>query len=197
MIPQSTPVPPPTFNLKAPRQPMLWAALAYSLAIIAGIYLWRPAQWWTIAITAFVAAATYFARRRSGVGWLLALAAFFLAGALHIQLRGASTRFNTSIQPYADRQELQIAALHHPSANLVKLGHHGSNNATTPELLASACPQFTIISVGSGNSFGLPRMETHSRLADAGARVYRTDLDGAVTSYLDGHSVTPTVAALQ
>ena len=54
-----------------------------------------------------------------------------------------------------------------------------------------------MISVGSGNSFGLPRTEVLARLANAGARVYRTDLDGAVTFYLDGHSVTPSVAALQ
>ncbi len=98
----------------------------------------------------------------------------------------------------AEKQvERRVAALHHPSANLVKVGHHGSNNATTAELVASARPQFAIISVGSGNSFGLPRTEVLGRLADAGARVYRTDLDGAVTFYLDGHSVTPSVAALQ
>jgi competence protein ComEC len=84
-----------------------------------------------------------------------------------------------------------------PIANLVKIGHHGSNNATTPELLAAAKPQFAIISVGSGNSFGLPRPEVLARLANAGTRVYRTDLDGAVTFYLDGHSITPSVAALQ
>jgi competence protein ComEC len=107
---------------------------------------------------------------------------------------------NTSVLLEGDAEkqvERRIAALHHPSANLVKLGHHGSNNATTSELLASASPQFALISVGSGNSFGLPRMETLGRLADAGARVYRTDLDGAVTFYLDGHSVMPSVAALQ
>jgi competence protein ComEC len=98
----------------------------------------------------------------------------------------------------AEKQvERRVAALHHPSANLIKVGHHGSNNATTPELVASAKPQFAIISVGSGNSFGLPRTEVLGRLANAGARVYRTDLDGAVTFYLDGHSVTPSVAALQ
>ncbi len=98
----------------------------------------------------------------------------------------------------AEKQvERRIAALHHPSANLVKVGHHGSNNATTPELVASAKPQFAVISVGSGNSFGLPRIETLGRLASAGAHVYRTDLDGAVTFFLDGHSVTPSVAALQ
>ena len=88
-------------------------------------------------------------------------------------------------------------ALVNPAANLVKIGHHGSNNATTPELIASAKPQFAIISVGSGNSFGLPRPEVLARLANAGTRVYRTDLDGAVTFYLDGHSITPSVAALQ
>jgi competence protein ComEC len=93
--------------------------------------------------------------------------------------------------------ERRVAALHHPSASLLKVGHHGSANATTPELVACARPQFAIISVGSGNSFGLPRLETLARLAAAGTRVYRTDLDGAVSFYLDGHSVTASVAALQ
>lgn len=93
--------------------------------------------------------------------------------------------------------ERRVTALHHPSANLLKVGHHGSANATTPDLVASAKPQFAIISVGSGNSFGLPRSEVLGRLAEAGTRVYRTDLEGAVTFYLDGHSVTPSVAALQ
>jgi competence protein ComEC len=98
----------------------------------------------------------------------------------------------------AEKQvERRIAALHHPSANLLKVGHHGSANATTPELVASVKPAFAIISVGSGNSFGLPRTEILGRLANAGARVYRTDVDGAVTFYLDGHSVTPSVAALE
>jgi competence protein ComEC len=94
-------------------------------------------------------------------------------------------------------EERHVAALHHPTANLIKIGHHGSANATTPELLAATKSQFAIISVGSGNSFGLPRPEILGRLAKAGARVYRTDLDGAVTFHLDGHSVTPLVADLQ
>jgi len=75
--------------------------------------------------------------------------------------------------------ERRVAALHHPSANLIKIGHHGSADATTPELLASAKPQFAVISVGSGNSFGLPRTEVLGRLADAGARVIAVDIDGA------------------
>jgi len=98
----------------------------------------------------------------------------------------------------AEKQvERRVAAIEHPTASLLKVGHHGSANATTPELLASAKPEFAVISVGLGNSFGLPRAETLDRLTAAGIRVYRTDLDGAVSFYLDGRSVTPSVAGLQ
>jgi competence protein ComEC len=98
----------------------------------------------------------------------------------------------------AEKQvERRVAALHHPAASLLKVGHHGSANATTPELISSVKPAYAVISVGSQNSFGLPRMETLTRLGQAGTRVYRTDLDGAVTFYLDGHSVIPSVPSLQ
>jgi len=89
---------------------MLWATLAYSLGITAGAYLWRPALWWVIAGAAFIVFAAYFNRRRSLFGWGLALAAIFLGGALHIQLRRSTTGVDTSIDAYADRQELQITA---------------------------------------------------------------------------------------
>ena len=105
-----TSVSPPIFRLKAPRQPILWAVAAYSCGVVAGVYLWRPTLWWVVAGAAFLAAAAYFSRRRSSLGWALALGAFLLAGALHIQLRGASTALDTSIDPYADRQELQVIA---------------------------------------------------------------------------------------
>jgi len=112
-------------------------------------------------------------------------------------LRVAYGESSVLLEGDAEKQvERRIAALHHPSATLLKVGHHGSANATTSELVDSAKPQFAVISVGSGNSFGLPRNETLARLADAGTRVYRTDVDGAVTFYLDGHSVTASVAAL-
>ena len=95
------------------------------------------------------------------------------------------------------KAERYIAAMEHPSATLLKVGHHGSANATTDELMSVAHPHFAVISVGAGNSFGLPRKETLARLAGAEAHVYRTDLDGAVTFYLDGRRVTPWVAALE
>ena len=98
----------------------------------------------------------------------------------------------------AEKQvERRIAALYHPRASLLKVGHHGSTNATTPELIESVRPTFAIISVGSGNWFGLPRMETLEKLSQAGTRVYRTDLDGMVTFYLDGQTIKPSIPDLQ
>jgi competence protein ComEC len=93
--------------------------------------------------------------------------------------------------------ERRVAALHHPKVDLLRVGHHGSSNATTPELLAAAKPSFAVISVGFRNPFGLPRMDVLNRLEKSGARVYRTDLDGAMTFYLDEHGVTPSPAVLQ
>jgi competence protein ComEC len=113
---------------------------------------------------------------------------------LRVSFRDSSVLLEGDAEKQVERR---VAALHHPSANLLKVGHHGSDNATTPELVAAAKPEFAVISVGSGNTFGLPKFEILGRLADAGARVYRTDLDGAVTFYLDGHSVTPSLAVLQ
>jgi competence protein ComEC len=98
----------------------------------------------------------------------------------------------------AEKQaERRIAVLHHPASSLLKVGHHGSANATTEELVDAANPEYAVISVGLGNSFGLPRHEILGRLAASGARVYRTDVEGAITFYLDGHSVTPLPAELR
>jgi competence protein ComEC len=93
--------------------------------------------------------------------------------------------------------ERRIASLHHPHADLLKVGHHGSATSTTPEILAAVKPSFAVISLGFRTSFGFPKAEVLQRLQAAGVHVYRTDLNGAVTFYLDGHSVTPWLAALQ
>jgi competence protein ComEC len=93
--------------------------------------------------------------------------------------------------------ERRIASLHHPKADLLKVGHHGSATSTTPEILDSVKPIFAVISVGYRTSFGLPKADVLQRLQNSGVRVYRTDLNGAVTFYLDGHSVTPWLPAFQ
>src|SRR5580692_910432 len=94
---------------KPPRQPMLWAALSYSSGIIAGVHAWRPASWWIAAAIAFLAAGLYFVSRRKWLGVTLALGAFFLAGALHIQLKGPTDALDPSLQPF-DGQQVEMTA---------------------------------------------------------------------------------------
>jgi competence protein ComEC len=48
--------------------------------------------------------------------------------------------------------------------------------------------------VGARNLYGHPREEVLSRLQESGVATYRTDLDGAVSFYLDGKTVRPRVA---
>ena len=101
---------PATFHFKAARQPMLWASLAYASGIIAGTYAWRPVLWWVIGVSSFLCAAALFVGSRSAFAWTLALGAIFLTGALQIEARSGSNGLDTSIQLFADRQELEITA---------------------------------------------------------------------------------------
>ena len=100
----------PEFQPRPPRQPMLWAALSYSLGIAAGVYAWRPASWWVAAGVAFLAAGLFFVRRRNLLSVSLGLGALFLGGALHIQLRGSTNALDTSLQPFADGQPIEMTA---------------------------------------------------------------------------------------
>ncbi len=83
-----------------------------------------------------------------------------------------------------------------PQADLLKVAHHGSSTSTIPELLAAVHPRFAVISVGARNVYGHPRQEVLDRLSAAHVLTYRTDMDGAVTFYLDGKTVSSQLAAL-
>ena len=95
----------------------------------------------------------------------------------------------------AEKKTEQQVARESPQADLLKVAHHGSATSTIPELLAAVHPRFAVISVGVRNVYGHPRREVLERLAEAHVVTYRTDMDGAVTFYLDGKTVTSQLAA--
>jgi competence protein ComEC len=97
----------------------------------------------------------------------------------------------------AEKEVERRIAEEQPAADLLKVAHHGSATSTIPELLSAVHPRFAVISVGVRNSYGHPRREVLERLAESHVITYRTDLDGAVSFYLDGRGVTPSLAALQ
>ncbi len=77
-----------------------------------------------------------------------------------------------------------------PSATVLKVGHHGSASSTSYRFLNAVMPQYAVISVGAGNSYGHPDDTVLSRLRDADVTVYRTDLDGDLYCTSDGKKVT-------
>lgn len=76
------------------------------------------------------------------------------------------------------------------SATVLKVGHHGSDTSTTYPFLREIMPEYAIISVGKGNSYGHPTDNNLSRLRDADVTVYRTDLNGDVFVTSNGQSVS-------
>jgi competence protein ComEC len=74
-------------------------------------------------------------------------------------------------------------------ADVLKVGHHGSATSSSPGFLAAVGPQEAVVSVGRRNRFGHPHPLTLGALASCGARVWRTDRDGAVTVTTDGRTL--------
>jgi competence protein ComEC len=89
--------------------------------------------------------------------------------------------------------EERLLADHAPVRALaLKVGHHGSRYSSTGAFLDAVEPAVAIISVGARNSFGHPTPEVLGRLEAAGARIYRTDRDGAVILETDGITLSIT-----
>jgi competence protein ComEC len=80
-------------------------------------------------------------------------------------------------------------------ADVLKVGHHGSATSSSAAFLAAVAPREAVVSVGRRNRFGHPSPLTLAALAASGARVWRTDRDGAITATTDGHSLEVEAAA--
>ena len=80
------------------------------------------------------------------------------------------------------------------SATVLKVGHHDSDTSTSYPFLREVMPQYAVISVGNGNSYGHPAEDTLSRLRDAGVAVFRTDLQGDIYCTSDGKKVSFSVS---
>jgi len=74
-------------------------------------------------------------------------------------------------------------------ADILKVGHHGAENANSQKFIKAVSPKFAIISAGRDNRFGHPSQATLDRLNGVSAQILRTDLLGDVLLATDGNSV--------
>jgi len=74
------------------------------------------------------------------------------------------------------------------SADVLKVGHHGSSTSTSDSFLRKVKPSYAVICVGK-NSYGHPTDDVLFRLNNADVEVYRTDMVGTIVFTSDGENI--------
>ena len=80
-------------------------------------------------------------------------------------------------------------------SHVLKSPHHGSRTSSSEDFLKTTAPRIVVISVGSGNMYGFPDKEVLERYERTGAKVYRTDIHGAVEITLKGQDISVRTAS--
>ncbi len=74
-------------------------------------------------------------------------------------------------------------------ADMLKVGHHGSDTSTSREFLNKVKPTYAVISVGNDNSYGHPSNDVLALLDELNVNVFRTDEQGTIVAKSDGDMI--------
>lgn len=88
-------------------------------------------------------------------------------------------------------QSNALATVPDLSAEVLLVPHHGSAHQS-PDFLAAVHESVALVSVGKNNDYGHPAARTITTVADTGARVYRTDQNGAIAVARDADHLVVT-----
>lgn len=75
-------------------------------------------------------------------------------------------------------------------ADVIKLGHHGSESSTSQTFLDKVNPKYAIISCGKNNDYGHPHQVTLDKLNAKEIKTFRTDLNGTIITTSNGTDIT-------
>ena len=109
---------------------------------------------------------------------------------IRVSYGNTAVLFTGDATELAEKLALKAQPNHYFRADVLKVAHHGSRDATFETFLDAVSPAIAVISVGKNNDYGHPHDSLLDRLSERGITVYRTDQDGTVTLLLDGTSVT-------
>ncbi|WP_283607388.1 ComEC/Rec2 family competence protein [Faecalispora anaeroviscerum] len=99
------------------------------------------------------------------------------------------TRFLLMGDAEADEELVLLSSGLNLSADVLKVGHHGSKTSSTAAFLAAVTPKYAAVSVEDSN-YELPNRQVMDRLNRFSAVVGRTDVSGTLLYCSDGTSVT-------
>lgn len=74
-------------------------------------------------------------------------------------------------------------------ADVLKVGHHGSESSSAPAFIKTVNPQFAVISVGKDNDYGHPHKQTLDTLKGQNINIFRTDRDGDILFTTNGETI--------
>ena len=74
-------------------------------------------------------------------------------------------------------------------ADILKVGHHGTNTSSSSDFLNKVKPSYAIVSVGLNNTYNLPSSKIIERLKKQNISVYRTDESGTINVTSDGDNI--------
>jgi beta-lactamase superfamily II metal-dependent hydrolase len=83
--------------------------------------------------------------------------------------------------------EQEMMAEYNVEAEILKVGHHGSDTSTSQEFIDVVNPETAILSYGE-NSYGHPSQDVIQRLLNHGADIFNTYEDGSILVVTDGES---------
>lgn len=75
------------------------------------------------------------------------------------------------------------------SADVIKIGHHGSNTSSSIDFIKKVNAKYGIISVGLNNKYNLPKEETITNWENSGTKIYLTSTNGTITAISDGTNI--------
>mgnify|MGYP003304875800 FL=1 len=76
------------------------------------------------------------------------------------------------------------------TADVMKLGHHGSKTSNSSRLLSAVSPQCVVATCGKDNDYGHPSLEVLRRLEAMDITLYRADVSGHIVITSDGEKFT-------
>lgn len=104
------------------------------------------------------------------------------------QIGGKRFMFSGDAEAVAEKRLLKEEL--NLDCDVFKAGHHGSSTSNTKAFLEAMSPEYAVISCGKDNMYGHPHDEVMSSFDKMKIEIYRTDLQGDITFYVDDGKIS-------